>query len=397
MELIILFILICLIIYFDKKYYKTYYTPSVILSVPFYIICILYDLNSDRLGFKSFDYSVLNIWIFGLFLFWCTGFITHFLVPIKEYEVTLSEKKEDIYEYSKKLVNISFVLAVILTYFLVNGYFLYMSSDSDKVEEYLGTGIQAHLTIILKLLSIISFLSLFRKKNLRFKLKNFYIILIAVLLSVLYGTKSGVLILLVSYFFAWILFFNKRIKIIHILSAFGLGFGVFYLSYSIVFGSLAPVDFIWNHMLLYYVGGTASMNAYFSSNQAVGVDPGMLYSTIYNAVYTLTGESENIKSFVSEEWTNIGKGRTINVKTFFGTIYLYGGLFWGIITTLFFSFNIHLFFKLSRAKNSFIFLVLYCLLLAILCFGWFDFYFNTVQYYESLVVATVIYIYFKTK
>src|SRR5690606_3307243 len=149
--------------------------------------------------------------------------------------------------------------------------------------------------------------------------------------------------------------------------------------------------FIWGHMLLYYVSGTASMNAYFSANNPVGLEVEMLYRTIFNVLNILFGDSKEVKTVISDEWTSIGNGTQINVKTFFGTIYLYGGMFKGILAVIFYSFNIHAFFRLSRMKNSFIFLVLYCLLLSMLFFGWFDFYFNTVQYYESIFIAIILY------
>lgn len=389
MALFLLILLIAIIIVFDKRYHKTYYTPSIILSVPFLIICILYDLNSDNLGFKPLDYDVLYIWFFGLIIFWVAGTVTNVLIPIKVVKTSLSEKKNDIKNYSRKLVNFSFLIAIILTYFLITSYNLYITQGGEVVEKFLGVGIQAHLVIVFKLLSIISFLALFGDGNRLFKFKNVYVVFVAIGLSIMYATKSGVLILLMSYFLSWIFFFNKTIRITHILLALGLGFGIFFASYSLVFGYLAPIDFIWNHMLLYYVSGTASMNAYFSAQNPVGIEPDMLFRTLNNIFYTLTGNSGEIKTVISNEWTDIGNGTVINVKTFFGTIYLYGGLTIGIISVMIFSIISNIIFKLSKRKNSFIFLVLSCYVLALLCFGWFDFYMNSVAFYESIFFAVI--------
>ncbi|WP_333662910.1 DUF6337 family protein [Chishuiella changwenlii] len=389
MALVLLILLVILIILFDKKYYKTIYTPSVILSVPFLIICFMYMFNSKYLGFKSLNYDVLYIWVFGLFFFWLTGIFTNILVPIKLYKLNVEENKVSIYKYSEKVINISFFLAIILTYFLIQSYFIYLSKGGEEVEEYLGKGIQAHLFIILKLLSILSFLSILGKGNKIFKLKNLYIIFISLALSIMYATKSGILILIISYFFAWVLFYNKKIKLWHIITALILGFGVFYLTYSIAFGELAPISFIWRHMLLYYVSGISSMSAYFSMNNSVGIEWEMLYRFPINLINLLSGNSEDVKVGFSNEWTYIGNETTVNVKTFFGTIYLYGGFWIGIFSCCFFSFFCHLFFKMSKGRNSLIFLVLYCYLLAVLCFGWFDFYFNSLVFYESIFIAII--------
>ena len=154
-----------------------------------------------------------------------------------------------------------------------------------------------------------------------------------------------------------------------------------------VFGRLAPVDFIWNHMILYYVSGTGGMNVYFTGGKPVGIEPDLLFRFFFNVFYTLTGNSHEVKTVISEEWTFIGIGNPINVKTFFGTIYLYGGEIVGILAIVFFSFLIHIIFKLR--KSNFLLLILYVFMLSMLCFGWFDFYFNTVAFYESIFLIFI--------
>lgn len=388
MGLVILIILVIFITIIDKKIYGTYYTPSVMLSFPFLLICILYDLNAENLGFYPLNYNVLFIWVFGIIIFWLTGIFTNLIIKVKANSGVKIDRKKEIYFYSNKIVNFSFIVSLILSYYLINAFQLYNSSGGDAVEEYLGGGFQGHLIIVLKLVSTLSFISLLGKGNKIFKLKNLYVVCVALSLAVLYATKSGVLILLLSYFFSWILFFNKKIKILYVAIFFGLGFGIFYVSYSMVFGYLAPVDFIWSHMIMYYVSGTAGMNAYFSQTNIVGVDPELLYRYFFNLFYTITGNQSEVKTVISDLWTNIGNGYTINVKTFFGTIYVYGGEVLGTMTVIYFSFITHLVFKLS--KINFMALVLYTHLLAMLCFGWFDLYFNSVLFYESIIIAFIL-------
>src|SRR5690606_27382416 len=62
MGLLLLILSTTAIVFLDKKIYGTFYTPSIILSVPFLVICILYDLNADLLGFTALNYDVLYIW-----------------------------------------------------------------------------------------------------------------------------------------------------------------------------------------------------------------------------------------------------------------------------------------------------------------------------------------------
>lgn len=388
MGLTILIIEVILIVLLDRKIYKTYYTPCIMLSVPFIIICVLYDLNSSRLGLFPLNYNVLYIWVFGLFFFWLMGVFTYTIVPSPKSVISQSGNLIKLQLFSKKLLNFTFFLSVILTYFLYKAYNLYITTGGDAAEAFLGSGVHAHLVIYLKLLSILSFLSLFIPGNALAKFKNIYIILIALALSVMYGTKSGILLLLLSYFLAWIFVFNKKIKFLHIFFAFVLGYGIFYLSYSMVFGYLAPIDFIWNHMILYYVSGTGGMNVYFTNSGPVGIEPDLLFRFFFNVFYTITGNSKDVKTVISEEWTYIGIGNPINVRTFFGTLYLYGGEYFGLFAVIFYSFLVHLVFKLSR--GNFLFLILYVYILSMLCFGWFDFYFNSVAFYETIFLCILL-------
>src|SRR5690606_30030269 len=232
---------------------------------------------------------------------------------------------------------------------LREAYNIYLAVGGEGVEEYLGSGIQGHLINILKFVSILSFLSLFIKLSKLSKVKNVFIILVSVALSVMYGTKSGILILLISYYLAWSLFFNKKIKVIHILIGLVVGFLVFLLSYSLLFGRLADFDFIFEHMVMYYVSGIASMNAYFITNGPIGIEPELIFRSYFNILNLITGNSENVKNVISDEWTYVGNGTSLNVKTFFGTIYLYGGLYIGIVAVIIFSLFVHYLFAISRS------------------------------------------------
>lgn len=390
MGLIILILLVIFIVIIDKKVYSTIYTPSIMLSVPFIIICILYDLYSDKLGFLPLNYDVLFIWVFGLFFFWVTGLFVNKIVTSKDkfpVDIYNSENKIVINRYNTKFLNFVFLLSIILLFTLNQAYNIYIVSGGYEAEEYLGKGIQGHLVVIVRFFSIISFLSLFSGQGKVNKFKNLFIILISLSLSVLYGTKSGILILILSYYFSWAIFYNKKISIFHILLAVALGFGIFFLSYSLLFGRLASLDFIWEHMIMYYVSGTASMNAYFSGKGDIGIDSEMLFRSFYNIVYLVSGDSDLIQNVISDEWTFIGNGTVINVKTFFGTIYLYGGLWYGIFSIIVFSFFSHLLLKLVINTKDIFTVALYVFILSTFCFGWFDFYLNTLAVYEYIGIV----------
>lgn len=397
MALVVFIILLLTIIYFEKRIYNTYYTPSIILAVPFFIIYLIYNFYSESFGFKKLDHDVVYIWFFGLLIFWISGVVVTFFIPYRvNYKINFDLKKK-VLNTTSLFLNFSFAVSIIMTYYLYQAFILYNSSGGEAVENYLGTGIQAHLTIILKLLSIVSSVAIFGSGNLLYKAKHFYVILVCLGLAVLYATKSGLLILFISYFLANVFYFKKKIKLLHVVIALVTGFLIFFLTYSLVFGEWADIEFIWKHMILYYVCGVASMNAYFTHDYIAGIDPEFLFQSYFNIFYVFTGNEDNVRTIISDEWTNIGNGVTINVKTFFGTIYLYGGLGYGILAIFIFSSITYIIFKLSLMKNNFFFVILYSYLLAMLCFGWFDFYFNNIATIETIVICLFLNFLYKAK
>ena len=81
-----------------------------------------------------------------------------------------------------------------------------------------------------------------------------------------------------------------------------------------------------------------------------------------------------LEKVYSDLWTAVGPGMESNVKTFFGTIFIYVG---------------HLLLVCSLKKNQFA-LFLYCICLAALTLGWFDLFFNMIAFYEYIIFAILL-------
>ncbi|MFV0230408.1 oligosaccharide repeat unit polymerase [Empedobacter falsenii] len=389
--LLILIIEIFIFSLIDKKIYKSYYTPTFFLSIPFFIIVLLYLIFSDRLGYKTLNYDVLLIWIFGLFFFWISGLFTFIITQNKknnfQYQsIDIARLKA----FNKKSVNFTIMISFVILFYCYNGYKIYISSGGDATEKYLGSGLIAHLSIIYKFLAILSFLVIRFKGDKILFIKNLFIIVVSILLSFLYATKSGILLLLLGFIFSRILYFNIKIKIWHVLLLLCFSYLVFLISYSVSFGFQAPFEFINNHILIYYVSGVASMSAYFSDpSHSIGLDKELLFRPLFNYIYVFSGNPENVKVAFSDIWTDIGNDTRINVKTIFGTTYLYGGLLIGILSTFIYSFITYNFFFLALKKNI-IGIVFYSQIISMLIFGWFDIMFNTVMFYESLFLSLIL-------
>lgn len=373
--------------FLDKKMYGTYYTPTIFLGIPYVVILILHLLTADYIGFYGLYTPSIYVWCLGLFIFWITGVLLSILFVGK----TITNKNPFTFPISisteKIILFLGVLTAIISDINIYRGYRIFGGMGSEEFEAFLGTGITAHIAILLRFISVFSFVSISfsKEKRKRFFL-HLFVIISALLFCMAYTTKSALLITFLSGVLARLMIRNKKIKIKWILPAIILAFLVFFVSYSIVFGYAAPIDFILNHILFYFTSSIAGLSYYVQHDMSVGISMDMLFMPIINLFNKLLNQPVN--EVVSQLWTPVGTGQSSNVKTFFGTIYIYGGVWGGILTILIWSFFCHSLLILSRKKNIFFFLV-YTIFLASLLFGWFDLYLNTIAFYEFMLYSII--------
>ncbi len=166
-----------------------------------------------------------------------------------------------------------------------------------------------------------------------------------------------------------------------------IGFGAFFISYSLILDMRLHLTFIIHHALFYLTSSFSGLSYYIQHNLPTGISLDMLFMPIVNLYNKLSGQPT--QDILSQLWTPVGVGQSSNVKTFFGTIYIYGGIWGGIFTTIIWSFLCHLLFILSRKKNIFFFIT-YIIFLTSLLFGWFDLYLNTIAFYEFLLCGLIL-------
>jgi len=76
LQLLIFTIIIAKITYVDLKLWGTYFTPTVVLVWPFFILLII-SIIYLKANFKQFELNdkVIPIWLIGLFFFWMGGLL----------------------------------------------------------------------------------------------------------------------------------------------------------------------------------------------------------------------------------------------------------------------------------------------------------------------------------
>lgn len=182
--------------------------------------------------------------------------------------------------------------------------------------------------------------------------------------------------------------YGIKFRIKYIIYLLLLAFLIFYLSYSLIFGYWAPLDFILNHILFYFTSSFASFSSYLRHGYPMGVNLEFLFMPIVNTYNKIVGIPLN--EVISELWTQVGPDSYSNVKTFFGTIFIYGGYIGGIFTSFVWGVVVYLSFILFY-KGYWFFAANTCLMLIALFFGWFDLYFNTFAYYEYMFYSILLF------
>lgn len=363
-------------------FYGTFFTPVTTLCIPFVIILTIILLFGSSLGYKNFYYPSLLVWIIGIFFFWLPSllFSAVFLkkTNIKNYPYQISPNKS----FDKFSYYFSYILIIIL--------FLGLSKSiqqadigTDEFQNDFGSGLVAHISIISKFFFI--YLIVY------FKRKNIIPIILFLTVYFMYGAKSWILIPLLAAMIIRIILKKTYFGISLTVKAVIIAILIFYLVYYVSIGPEMPIDFIVTHFFSYLFSGILGLSEYIKADGIVGIDPNMLINPIVNLYNKISG-TEIMNTFSNVD-TSIGNDAEVNVKTLFGTFYLYGGLFWGTLFTFILGSIYYLLLILTITIKSNIILITYFTLLTLLFFGWFDTYTSNLFIYEFLVFGILLYLF----
>ncbi len=336
------------------------------------------------MGYKEFYFPSLLVWIIGIFFFW---------LPSVLFSVLLL-KKTHIRNYPYQIIpdkiveNFSYYFSYILVLILFSGISKSLSQNDLGTEEFendFGTGIVAHISIISRFFFIYLIVN-YKKKNL---------IPIVLLLTVyfMYGVKSWILIPLLAAVMIRIMLKKTNFGISLVIIALMCAILIFYLVYYISIGPDMPFDFIVVHFFSYLFAGVLGLSEYVKVDGVVGVDPYMLINPVVNFYNKIMGLE--IMNTYSDINTSIGNDAEVNVKTIFGTFYLYGGPFWSIVFAFILGSIYYLLLIFTIKLKSIIILITYFTLLSLLFFGWFDSYTSNLFMYEYLIFGIFLYSFFE--
>lgn len=380
----------------ELKLWRTRYTPTNILLIPY---AILLPISITAITLKSglsFYYPSILVWSIGLLIFE----IPSLLMSLYNYRI-----KKTIITSDYKNIKWKYYLwinGILCILFLLKLLLLSRSGipiGSDQFGEMFATyGIWGHLNLLFIAFTI-SNIVLIGKECQYNKLLVIYIV-IGSLICFLNQVKGWVLIPIIAGIIIRLLENRMEISIKLISIVVLLGSFLFFMSYyvALVLNSDADdsswfIEFFINHFIFYLTSGINGLSEMFIQNLPTH---GNLYNAIANLFYPLKiivglfSPSEEIVSY--SKFLYIGYGES-NVRTFFGDMYISGGITGGSILCLFYSFFSYFFFVFALHDDCLFIKAAYGFIAGILFMSWFSSYFNLLNTYEVPAWCFILYLF----
>lgn len=381
---------VCVLLYLELKTWKSLYTPLMFLSLPYLVIMALTLSISGHLGFVEFYYPSVMLWIVGLPIFALPSIVLGALMQRsgKPMNSLMLERR-----MPKLLAWIAIVLCVLFLYRIysyIGASRHYIGSD-DFGLEFAGQGFWGHLRILTLPLLIASIYFVNNKTR-----WLWIVIAIFLFVGVLYNVKGWMIIPCVAGLALRLYMGKTRFRLSFLLYLLLGGFAVFLFAYLVLPMIAAGkeevtrdmLNYVYEHFIHYLTSGTLGLSVDMQRGFPDAGDFEVIWTPIINLINVIVGNNELV-SPINPYYYNTGVNLT-NVRTFFGTLYIYTNGF-QFVWYLLLSSTLMYFLKIATVKWNNIFVyVIYFFECGLLAMGWFEFYyFHLVVFELPVIVASL--------
>ena len=373
--------------YLEYRAWRTIYTPLCALMLPYVGVLLITIAIPADFGFVRFNYESIYVWILGLPLFAIPsyGFATllrHYNLPVYS---TIEDEENG---FSKALLVLGAILvgALLLKLYSTLSHGFYLFGTEDFAEEFSGHGVWAHLRgMIIPIL----ILALYYVKKTDFLLWGLIILMLVIQFS--YMVKGAIIITVVSALMMKLYTGKIHLSLTLALSVVAGAVLVFYLIYMVIpllgndgEANMSLVEFIARHFVHYFTSGTLGWSYDLDQGVPDRNDFSYVVAPFVNIWNAINGY-ETI-SPVNPIYWNTGITYT-NVRTFFGTLYIYTTPLSFATYTLVASSFIY-FWKMlaTMTRNIYIYTILFYYT-GLMAMGWFEFYMFHLSAIEVPLIA----------
>ncbi len=377
----------------DKRLWGNLYTPYFFLSVPYLAVVLFTLLVAGRFGLVPFYYPSLLPWIAGLPLFLVASLVFYGLsrrmqpYPMRLQGKALMAEVQSALRWKIGLACLIFaVLAVRLIVMLCDKDLPCAVGTECFGALFASYGLWGHLSVIamaLMLFCVVCFENPLKDSQWLLADQNRWLwiaFLLLLLLALVHQVKSWVILPIVAGLLARFIS-GRTFKWQYLAWILLGGTAVFFLSYIVIYlagdsmfssptfgGQLKEIFGLFVH---YVTSGTLGLSLDMQQGVMETTDPHYVLAPFYNVWHILTGQE--VVSGYSHDFLNTGLNYT-NVRTFFGTIFVYMGRTGLVWISLVFGLVCYLMFWLWKRYGGVVFLCIYGWIAVVLCMGWFNLY-----------------------
>ena len=385
--LLILLMEVTLLTWVEYRAWKTLYTPLCALMLPYTFVLLVTVCIAGNFGYVAFNYESLWVWIYGLPLFALPSYAFAAIISRKVENEKTPTSDISLTSHLSPLTSkfppvLLFICAIVVLMLFAKLYTtlsagLFLFGTDEFADEFSGHGLWAHIRTLLIPLIILMFYQV--GKGCRWLWIPILLMLILQFVNMVKGT------IVIPIFAALLmrLYTGKtRMGLRLILIMVGLAVILFFLIYMVIpimgNGSAADmklVQFVAEHIVHYFTSGTMGWSFDIDQNMPDRKDFEYIVAPVVNIVHAIKGEE--LVSVVNRYYwcTGTDVATLTNVRTFFGTLFIYSDAWQFITYTLFLSTFIYAWKVATILRPSVylnIILFYYC---GLLMMGWFEFYF----------------------
>lgn len=357
MELIFI-IIIGLLIIFENRLYRTFFTPFSIISIIHLILILLNNYVGVKFGFYKIDYISIAYIMWFLILIFLISIIFYFLIIKKKVSI---ERNIEFYIQNvlrkKNIIVILFIIGIVAKYIsLLQAISMHGFSNIKGG----ATGIFAHIG---NLGLVMTPYLLILYKNNKKKLTYLLLIVLMYINLFIFGGKYGIIIAIMHLIIVYAITNNVRtfIAIRLGLSTIVIGVLIFIIIYAInpiisngyfdKTSFLVGIHFSIRHFLFYLLSPIIATNYYFNNPGTGGLQ--VLFTVPINICKAIYAPRNYINP-INQDFVPISNIHYTNVGGLFAeTVYQTNFLIASIYISLFFCF-VYYYFNISRYRGSMI-------------------------------------------
>lgn len=392
--LVSFFLEVAVLFYLELKAWGTLYTPLNFLMLPFALNLLITLLAVSTYDFVPIYYSCLMLWSVGLLLFAVPSITLGCLLQKSKVAVSFTISEE---RFPKVMLYAGYLIALLLIYRL---YSVTLSSaepfgSEDFGVEYCGTGLWGHLRLVTLPILIMAIYYVDKRNRILWPL-----ILLILFINFMYQVKGWVIIPCIAGLAMRLYSGKLKLNMRFFLYVIGGALLVFLITYVIIpilgndgIVTLELLEFVLGHFFHYLTSGILGL-----SIDAVRGFPDsgsfeMVLAPFINIGNQLIG-SDELLSPVNPYYYNSGITLT-NVRTLFGTLYIYSNYAQFAVYTLVLSCIMYGLRLVSLKFNSVFLYVVYFFECSLLFMGWFEFYFFHLAAIEIPIVTLLLMLVYK--